>query len=296
MRTIFKKKSLQDLFDKQGYVIVPSFLKESIVAELTNLHHKTFPENVETAFHCTLYNESDSQKKTVNDEVKRVVQPIADECILNYKALVADFPIKGPQTDGDVAMHQDWTFVNEKKHTSLNIWIPLVDVDDKNGAYFVLKGSHRLKYTIRGSHIDLPCRDVKYKVNYDNMCYLPMKAGDAIIYDHRLMHRTPPNTTDKNRIALSFNLIPSEAKPIHYYKHADSGKIELLEIDFNFFTKYTYNPNIKSNSLPEGTKSLGFVEDYQYVCFTENQVLPLCENKTFIQKVRVGISSLMKRV
>lgn len=291
MRTIFKKHSLQELFKKQGYVVISSFLKQGIVEELTNIYNKANPKNLDPGFYCTLYNESDEQKKKVSDKVKRVLKSITSDWLIDYNSLVVDYPTKGALTEGDVAMHQDWVFVDEKKYTSLNIWVPLVDVNRKNGAYYVLKGSNNIEHTIRGSHMPLPCNEVKYKVQYENMTYLPMKAGDAIIYDHRLMHRTPPNTTDKDRIALSLNLIPAEAKPIHYYMHADSGKVELFEIEYDFFTKYKYNPIIRTNKLPDGVKSLGFVEDYKYVCFTEKQVMPLCSNKTLLQKLKVGLNS-----
>lgn len=292
MRDIFKDSSLQDQFNVQGYAVISSFIDQSIVKELIDIYITAYPENMDSGFHCTLYLESDEQKKMVSKEVMRVLDPIARKWLINYKPLVADYPVKGANTKGDVAMHQDWSFVDEKKHISINIWIPLVDVTKENGSYFVLKGSNKIAHTIRGSHIPLPCNVVKYKVEYKNMDYLPMKAGDAIIYDHRLMHRTPPNNSSEKRIALSLNLIPTEAKAIHYYKHADTGRVELLEIDQDFFTKYTYNPTIQTNQLPEGVKSLGFVEDYEYVCFSENQVMPLYRNKSLFQRLKVGINSL----
>jgi hypothetical protein len=292
MRTIFKDSSLQELFDEQGYVVVSSLLKDQTVRELIEIYNEAYPGNLDPGFHCTLYYDSYDQKKMVNDEVNRVLTPIVSNWLENYRPIVVDYPVKGAHTEGDVAMHQDWSFVDEKKHISLNIWIPLIDVTKENGAYFVLKGSNKIAHTIRGSHIPLPCNVVKYKVEYNNMDYLPMKAGDAIIYDHRLMHRTPPNNSSENRIALSLNLIPEEAKPIHYYKHADTERVELLEIEHDFFTKYTYNPAIQTNKLPEGVKSLGFVEDYEYVCFSESQVLPLYRNKSIFQKLKVGINTM----
>jgi hypothetical protein len=118
-----------------------------------------------------------------------------------------------------------------------------------------------------------------------------MKAGDAIIYDHRLMHRTPPNNSDEKRIAVSLNIIPEEAKAIHYYQHENDNRVELLEIEPDFFVKYTYNPMVKNNKLPEETKSIGLVQDYKPVYFTERQVMKLYNNKNLFQKIRVNINS-----
>jgi hypothetical protein len=291
MRNMFKDSALQHLFDGQGYIVVPSLLKGETIKKLTDIYNEAYPGDLDPGLHCTLYYDSHAQKKWVNDQVNKILIPIVNNWLEDYTPILVDYPVKGHLTEGDVAMHQDWAFVDEKKHTSLNVWIPLVDVNDENGAYFVLGGSNKIAQTVHGSHIPLPCDVVKYKVQYQNMQYLPMNAGDAIIYDHRLMHRTPPNNSDKKRIALSLNLIPAEAKAIHYYKHADSGKIELLEIEHDFFTKYTYNPAIQNNKIPEGVKSLGFIDDYKYVCFNESQVMPLYRNKSFLQKLKVGMNS-----
>jgi hypothetical protein len=60
-----------------------------------------------------------------------------------------------------------------------------------------------------------------------------MKAGDAIIYDHRLIHGSPPNMTNVIRMAVNMVYIPVVSSPIHYVY--DSNKIRMFEVDNEFF-------------------------------------------------------------
>jgi len=52
-----------------------------------------------------------------------------------------------------MCVHQDMTLVDESKFSGINIWVPLVDLTEKNGVLQVLPGSHRIFPRYRGSTI-----------------------------------------------------------------------------------------------------------------------------------------------
>jgi ectoine hydroxylase-related dioxygenase (phytanoyl-CoA dioxygenase family) len=46
---------------------------------------------------------------------------------------------------------------------------------------------------------------------------LSMKAGDAIIYDHKLFHGSPANLKSTSRLAINLAMIPQETQSLHYH-------------------------------------------------------------------------------
>ena len=85
--------------------------------------------------------------------------------------------------------HQDngYTFIEPQQY--LTLWIPLVDVDEKNGCPWIAPGVHKrgtLEHWLTG--IGLKCmEDVP-----DAVC-VPGKAGDVIAFSSLAPHRTGPN-------------------------------------------------------------------------------------------------------
>jgi hypothetical protein len=60
-----------------------------------------------------------------------------------------------------------------------------------------------------------------------------MKAGDAIIYDHRLIHGSPPNLSNKVRLAINMVYIAKESMPVHYvFKNSE---VKMFEVNKDFF-------------------------------------------------------------
>ncbi len=51
-----------------------------------------------------------------------------------YQLVIASFVTKKAQsTRGRLALHQDYSLIDHKEHLGVNVWIPLSDVDDRNG-------------------------------------------------------------------------------------------------------------------------------------------------------------------
>jgi hypothetical protein len=61
-----------------------------------------------------------------------------------------------------------------------------------------------------------------------------MKAGEALIYDHRLIHASGENKTDEIRLAAVFGIIPEDANMFYYHKK-DETSVEVYESNKEFF-------------------------------------------------------------
>ena len=85
--------------------------------------------------------------------------------------------------------HQDngYTFVEPQQY--LTLWIPLVDVDEKNGCPWIAPGRHKLGTLAHWTTaIGYQCLDVAE----DAVC-VPARAGDVIVFSSLAPHRTGPN-------------------------------------------------------------------------------------------------------
>jgi hypothetical protein len=166
--------------------------------------------------------------------------------------------MKRPGPDSALITHFDWIFVDERRYVSLHVWVPLVDVDETNGAFQILPKSHKMVNLWRGQNtadsIFFNTRTIKPGVAQT----LKMKAGEALIYDNRLIHGTPPNTSKHDRLAVGLVMIPQEATPIHVYTPAEKmfdEDVEVYEVDEEFY----FNHDIRQR--PVGYNYIGKVRD-----------------------------------
>jgi ectoine hydroxylase-related dioxygenase (phytanoyl-CoA dioxygenase family) len=122
-------------------------------------------------------------------------------------------------------VHQDWTFVDEPEFTSATVWCPLVDVDESNGTLVLYRGSHLLGPSWRGSP-RLPSRFDGQEDEIRSAHGTPVRcrAGQAVVYDHRVVHWSGPNRSED----------PPQATPlIHLHAEAD-GSVTRYEVPDDF--------------------------------------------------------------
>ncbi len=230
MKTIFKDANLSKEFIQKGYVKCP-FLTEGQLEQLklhVNEFERDFLQSDYGICSTTDLGKPDVVKK-VNDFVVPFLLPIANEYFENYQIILGNYLVKKPQQNTLIPMHQDWTFVDEENYFSMSIWCPLIDVDKNNGCLQVVPRSHRISKNLRpaprypNSFINVHHELSDYSVN------LPMKAGEAIFYDHALLHASPINTSKNNRPAVILGLTHKDAKLKHYwardFKNNDSEVI-----------------------------------------------------------------------
>jgi ectoine hydroxylase-related dioxygenase (phytanoyl-CoA dioxygenase family) len=264
MRRVFKSDELQEEFDLHGYVVVP-FLNEQQIEEIKKIYSDTKTDNKD-AFYLSIWKDDPVYKDNVHKSVVDVVRSRAADYLDNYKFIVTNFAVKNSGQKSEFDWHQGINFTYEPQFVSITIWIPLQDVNEQNGNMQVVKGSHRLfNQDVRGHHYLSPFRDIKPLLTSKYTTNLPMKAGEAWIFNHRLVHKSPDNLTDKPRIAVLNALQPSEAPAIVYYKdeiEKANTRIEILE-----FTEENYHlQNVYRRPDVSGVISKGFtdtVDDYQ---------------------------------
>mgnify|MGYP006089270081 CR=1 FL=1 len=229
---ILKNKSAQGQLNEKGYVIV-SLLQAEDVLNLTNFYNQNNAE-LPSGLSATAHNPDFAFRAKMSDFIHETVRVKINEKFNNIKMLGGTFMSKTKGESGVLPPHQDWTLVDEKEHASYNLWIPLVDVNQNNGSIQVIDGSHKWKEGVRGPNLHGPFAESTDEM-WGKMNTLDMKAGEVLVYDHRLVHSSTENNTDQNRLVVVFGIIPESAEMRIYY--LEKNKEVAYHCSLDFFMK-----------------------------------------------------------
>ncbi len=258
MLKVFRDDTHQEQFERDGYLPLPFYNPEEIL-ELNELYHRLHPKD-EKGFFPSTFSKDKNYRQVADSEIRRICErPIAQYC-RNIKVMCGCFIVKSPGPDSGMCVHQDMSLVDESRFTGINIWVPLVDLTIKNGALFVIPGSHRLFPTYRGSSIQEFFSPVMDEM-IDYLQPVLIKAGTAVFFDQSIIHFSPPNYSEELRIVTNtyFTHKDSEFRTYYYDKENHKDCVEVYAQDEHFMTDFEqFGSNI--HDRPKIGKSLGLVK------------------------------------
>jgi ectoine hydroxylase-related dioxygenase (phytanoyl-CoA dioxygenase family) len=244
MDSIFINEKHQIEFEEKGYLKLDNtFLNGSDIKELVDFHSTSgIMKSSTNGFEVSLENTNKNLVIEMMELIHNIALPRINKLFKNNKSFIATFLGKNNNKNGIVLPHQDWTFVeNEIENYSFSCWIPLVDVDIRNGCMAMIKGSHTFLNVIRPS----PAAKIVSPLSphlYSLIPYLepiPMKAGELLIFNNKILHASFPNTTNRYRNAIAIVFTQSDAAFRHYYLKPKTNNVLLkYEVDIDFFAKY----------------------------------------------------------
>lgn len=221
--------SLNDELNREGFIVVP-FLSAEEVAELKNYFYENHQHEI-PGFYASTHSPDISFRLKMNDKIKTVFENHVETWFNNCVALGGAYIVKTKDQPDKLPPHQDWNIVDESKFRSFNVWVPLVDLSEENGAIRVLPKSHLWGESFRGPKIP-DANQNQLDQFWDKMKTLHMKAGEALIYDHSLYHASYPNQTDDYRLATVFGVMPKQAQMYYYYGTPEGIDMYESHVDF----------------------------------------------------------------
>jgi len=233
-KPIFLNNEKQKEFELNGFVTIP-FLNQAEVDVLKQNYNKE-DFNSPEGFYSTTFSEDEDLKQDLETNILKIVGDKAKSYFYKHQQLGGCYLSKAPGPKGEMPLHQDWTVVDENQFDSITIWIPLIDVDEKNGALQVIPGSHRFSKAIRSPLFENPLNEIQEELKQD-LQLVKLKAGEAIIFSQALIHASPANQTNKERLAITYGLIHQDAQLLFYYKNKENLG-EKYEVPIDFFKKY----------------------------------------------------------
>jgi ectoine hydroxylase-related dioxygenase (phytanoyl-CoA dioxygenase family) len=238
MSALFKNQVDEQFFQENGYVVF-DLLETKEIETLWNAYTEAFATKRETIefanqlpYYISIFDKEVSYKRTVDTLVQNFVDPKITSLLLDYEVFYSNFMIKFPG-DGQIEAHQDFNFVDESRYTAFNLWCPLVDTNASNGGLYVIPGSHTVFRTQRGPTIPQALTQYNQLLKkYGRL--VPLQQGQAILFDHKLVHFSPPNYSEKARVAIQSVVKPKESPALHYFFNQETHKVLAYTIDKEF--------------------------------------------------------------
>jgi hypothetical protein len=219
-------------FDGHGFLRIDAITTPEEVARLRELYHLVMAD--ESAWRLK-YVGGDTPDGSIINQVflPELQQPgFADTTYLrNAKRMAAallgvdesdvtpggQMLIYKPATGGRQApWHQDeafWDDRNAVKCHSLSVWMPLDEAVVESGCMQFIPGSHRNDVVAHHCH---PGEPLELDVSFDRDAAVPcpLLAGGATFHHCRTFHHTAPNTSGRERRAITTIFhAPAEARP-----------------------------------------------------------------------------------
>jgi hypothetical protein len=157
--------------------------------------------------------------------------------LVDHRLLFTSFLTKHPGDDSTLPMHQDPSVVDERRHRSVTLWVALDDMGPalRNGELHVLPGSHAVGQEWRGTFTTATYLPEARRL-WSSARSVPVRAGDAILLDSRVVHGSPPNFATSSRIAMAGVVVP-RGVPLQHVLAADgdADDVVIQRVDDDFY-------------------------------------------------------------
>ena len=151
-----------------------------------------------------------ASEMTRNERLLDVVESILGPNILIWGST---FFIKEPRSEGYVSWHQDlkyWGLSDDDAQVSA--WIALNEVNKENGCMQFLPKTHKgamldHKDTFEESNFLTRGQEADFDLDPNSIVHVELAAGEVSFHHGKLLHASPPNTSERRRIGLAVQFI-----------------------------------------------------------------------------------------
>jgi hypothetical protein len=257
--SVFVDPAIDGELASRGYVVMPLLSRDEVEALLEVNRSKVRERPSDLYF--TACDPDAQYRRAIQEEVNAVIAPRILPLLNSYKNCSTVFIHKRAHTkNGRSPIHQDPTFVDQFRQAAVNVWIPLVDVNEDNGCMQVFPKTHSLV-----NHIcTIPSGPSPYDpvmALLESGCRLPvpMAAGKALLYNMRMLHSSGENRTPAERPAVASAYIPGDSKFRFYVRREGSStSVDVFEAD-NFLDISSANGQFTVLN-PAGVRRIGTEE------------------------------------
>lgn len=194
---IFNNIEDNNSFIQNGFIVL-DLLSDQDIIDLTQIFNQVADKHKNDYVASVVLGDLD-MRRFINEEISKIFRKKILLAMLDYKIVLGSFVSKkAASSNGKFPLHQDPTFVEEDQYVGMSIWCPLVDVDMHNGCLGVLPGSHLLNNPYRTAGM-LPYPECVAVIEAQYMKYIPMKAGQVLFMNTRMIHGSPTNASDSVR-------------------------------------------------------------------------------------------------
>jgi hypothetical protein len=230
---MFKYPVIAQELSQNGFAV----LDANLVAEVRQLKEYinsrfSIPSS---EFYYSLLENTYEQNKELRDFIKKTLQGFYERYFENYRTVTESFLAKPANTPGEFLLHQDWCYTDERQYAAYNIWMPLADVNEDNGAMIFLSGSHRWFNNLRSS--TLPTARIRSKYfSEQGVKAITLRKGQALIFHPAVFHGSCPNLSSQNRIVATATIMPANASFLYFQQH-NKNEVKAMHLDDDIFLR-----------------------------------------------------------
>jgi ectoine hydroxylase-related dioxygenase (phytanoyl-CoA dioxygenase family) len=275
--TITDKQVEQELNEK-GFVVKDLLDESEINSFLSDIFLKINNANTKKLNYNTGADLDTQIKNYTFEKIQKVLPQKLDCFFSGYEIISGIMFIKRPSNEesGQVGLHFDPTLLpDESVQRHIDIWIPLIDVDENNGALWMVPGTHRIFPPAHAITIPFPFSNIKDVVQKHGQC-IKMKAGQGLIFDNRTIHYSLQNFSSSDRPVLVLSFVPYGTEFISLYKAPGDSPIEVYKQSKDWYRHPEWSNDIQRPRIGE------FIGHLNYEPFFATE-------KEFIESMASGI-------
>ena len=227
--------------DRDGFAVIGGFAPD-VVDELRAGFGELHGWEGE-GFHADLTVDDPSYRQATSERIAARLDERVTALFVDHQPFLRNYICKFPGADSALYLHRDWMYVDERRDGRTFVsrtfvaWTALEDITGHNGQLQVLRGSHRIDTSLRGTDLVAPWIE-REDVIRARLETIPVRAGDCIVFDNALVHCSYPNHTDRPRVVAAVAMRPRQA-PLVHVRRRDASTAERFDVDDRFFLDYT---------------------------------------------------------
>ncbi len=255
---IAKQSSLEQEMNDKGHAVI-DLLTEQEIAILRSKYDQLFGTiDRSPGRFTTLQYTTPELKKNIHDFIIESIQEPLQKKFKDFVIPVSLYYTKKAFTSGDIDLHADSSLLlNHQLEPHYALWIPLVDVKENNGCLTLIPESHKNQETFYGGTFPGPHTPHREWLRQFEVA-IPLKAGQAVLFDNNLLHNSTPNSTAEDRICITFRMTHIASQ---YYSFANHDKETNDLIVYEEAPDYYMDPNWDGSGKRISGKAVGIMQD-----------------------------------
>jgi hypothetical protein len=235
--TVFKNEKLRQEIQTNGFSIVDLLDTATLDAmrEIYRQEHQL--KNEKGGMFYSVYSQDVAYRTRIHEALQHELITVFEKNFKDYNNGLNFFINKLSGDDSGFSIHQDSSAIDEFKYSTLSIWIPLQDVDETNGALWLVEKTQVMFSPFRSVSFYPPFSNIRETVK-DYLKPIRLKAGQALIFDSRIIHASGKNLSGQDRLAVVSGILPKEASFQLSYQDKADDPIELYEQADDFLINY----------------------------------------------------------
>ncbi len=236
---------------REGWTVVDLLGPEECrrLLEVWQEHH---PAAV-TTWESDFYSKDPATKRRIHEGIRDVIQPALDARLRDHELLLGAFVTNWPGPDGGLVLHHHSTIVDPRRARSVVVWCAVSEATEANGTLQLVPRSHLLQEGVRPERTRSWHEDHTERLMASHLVPVPLRPGQAIVFDNQLLHCSSANATSSPRIAVAALVVPRDTTP-RYHEVRDDGRVAAYRLGTDFFLDN--DPGSLVWARPEGLELL----------------------------------------